>query len=450
MLRMHFNHDQKGRSVLKTKKWLMMVLSVLLVGSMLAGCGSKASDSSSTASGDDSGKAAESGELKGHLVIWTFFDQVKDMADQFQAKNPGVTVDVKMFPGDQYQTKLLTALQSGRDVPDIFDLERGYIGKFIDSKFLTDLSAMGAEDLVKDYIPYVQELGRSQDGKLRAISDHSSPGGFWYLRDTAKKYLGTDDPDKVSDMVSSWDKIIELGKKVAADSGGKVHLIQNAGDLFDIEAYNTQPWVKDGKLNIDPKWQTIYQTQLDIRKNNVDAKLPFMSAGWGNALNDGSVVLTSMPAWAGFMVDNKDDKAKGKYGVAKTPEGFYSGGTYRGIYEKSKNKDLAYEFIKYIAGEEWQQHNLEKTGNMPGNGKVYEANLDTYKSPLFGDENVLKPYYETVVKIPATKPDKYGEDIMSKWRKVAGDGVTNNRSFDDVVTDFKKEVKNAFPELNVD
>jgi multiple sugar transport system substrate-binding protein len=237
---------------------------------------------------------------------------------------------------------------------------------------------------------------------------------------------------------------------VAADSGGKVHLIQNAGDLFDIEAYNTQPWVKDGKLNIDPKWQTVYQTQLDIRKNNVDAKLPFMSAGWGNALNDGSVVLTSMPAWAGFMVDNKDDKAKGKYGVAKTPEGFYSGGTYRGIYEKSKNKDLAYEFIKYIAGEEWQQHNLEKTGNMPGNSKVYEANLDTYKSPLFGDENVLKPYYETVVKIPATKPDKYGEDIMSKWRKVAGDGVTNNRSYDDVVTDFKKEVKNAFPELNVD
>ena len=253
MLRMPFNHDQKGRSVLKTKKWLMMVLSVLLVGSMLAGCGSKASDSSGTASGDDSGKAAESGELKGHLVIWTFFDQVKDMADQFQAKNPGVTVDVKMFPGDQYQTKLLTALQSGRDVPDIFDLERGYIGKFIDSKFLTDLSAMGAEDLVKDYIPYVQELGRSQDGKLRAISDHSSPGGFWYLRDTAKKYLGTDDPDKVSDMVSSWDKIIELGKKVAADSGGKVHLIQNAGDLFDIEAYNTQPWVKDGKLNISVK-----------------------------------------------------------------------------------------------------------------------------------------------------------------------------------------------------
>lgn len=443
---------------MKTRKWLTMATSVVLAASLMAGCGnngnnnSAAGDASNSNNGSANTGASNGGtkELSGKLVIWTFFDQVKDMADQFEAKNPGVTVEVKMFPGDQYQTKLLTALQSGRDVPDIFDLERGYIGKFIDSKFLTDLSAMGGDDLVKDYIPYVQELGRSSDGKLRAISDHSSPGGFWYQKEIAKQYLGTDDPDKISEMVNSWDKIIDLGTKIAADSGGKEHLIQNAGDLFDIEAYNTQPWVKDGKLNIDPKWQTIFETQQKIRQGNVDAKLPFMSAGWGNALNDGSVVLTSMPAWAGFMIDNKDNKANGKYGVAKTPEGFYVGGTYRGIYDKSDNKDLAYEFIKYIAGTEWQQHNLEKTGNMPGSGKVYESNLDTYTSTFFGDQNILKPYYESVKQMPAIKADKYGEDILSKWRKAAGDGITNNLSYEDVVKNFKKEVKNTFPEIKVD
>ncbi|CAM3297189.1 extracellular solute-binding protein [Paenibacillus lupini] len=443
---------------MKTRKWLTMATSVVLAASLTAGCGNNgnnnntAGDASNANNGTANAGASNGGtkELSGKLVIWTFFDQVKDMAEQFEAKNPDVNIEVKMFPGDQYQTKLLTALQSGRDVPDIFDLERGYIGKFIDSKFLTDLSAMGGDDLVKDYIPYVQELGRSSDGKLRAISDHSSPGGFWYQKDIAKQYLGTDDPDKIGEMVSSWDKIIDLGKKIAADSGGKEHLIQNAGDLFDIEAYNTQPWVKDGKLNIDPKWQTIFETQQKIRQGNVDAKLPFMSAGWGNALNDGSVVLTSMPAWAGFMIDNKDNKANGKYGVAKTPEGFYVGGTYRGIYDKSDNKDLAYEFIKYIAGTEWQQHNLEKTGNMPGSGKVYESNLDTYTSPFFGDQKILKPYYESVKQMPAIKADKYGEDILSKWRKAAGDGVTNNLSYEDVVKNFKKEVKNTFPEIKVD
>ncbi|MGV7801900.1 hypothetical protein PJN14_30455, partial [Mycobacterium kansasii] len=67
------------------------------------------------------------------------------------------------------------------------------------------------------------------DGKIRAVSDHSSPGGFWYLRETAQEYLGTDDPDEISGMVDSWDKIIQLGKQVYEASGGKVHLIANAG-----------------------------------------------------------------------------------------------------------------------------------------------------------------------------------------------------------------------------
>ncbi|MFD2334358.1 ABC transporter substrate-binding protein [Cohnella sp. GCM10020058] len=453
---------------MKRKSWLPVSLALILILTLLSACGgnnngNNASPSSSasaspsasepaaspSASASSSESAAPSA-LSGKLVIWTFFDQVNDMAAKFMEKNPGVQVEVKMFPGDQYQTKLLTALQSGKDLPDIFDLERGYIGKFIDSKFLADLSALGAEDLVKDYVPYVQGLGRSSDGKLKAISDHSSPGGFWYLKETAKKYLGTDDAAEIGAMVSDWDKLIETGKKVYDQSGGKVHLIESANDLFDIMAYNTDAWVKDGALNIDPKWKDTYAVQQKIRESNVDAKLDFMSAGWGTALNSGTVVLTSMPAWAGFMIDNKDDKAVGKFGVAPAPLGFYTGGTYRGIYDKSPNKELAYEFIKYIASSEWQTYNLGKTGNMPGLATVYQDNMDSFKSTFFGDQNILKPYYDTVAKMPALSADKYGEEILSLWRKTAGQGITNKTDYDKVVASFKKEVKNAFPDLKVD
>lgn len=449
------------------KSWFSVSLALILILTLLSACGgnkgnntapsssapaspSASEPASPSASTPPASESAAPSALSGKLVIWTFFDQVKDMAAKFEEKNPGVQVEVKMFPGDQYQTKLLTALQSGKDLPDIFDLERGYIGKFIDSKYLTDLSEMGGEDLVKDYVPYVQGLGRSSDGKLKAISDHSSPGGFWYLKETAKKYLGTDDAAEIGAMVSDWDKLIETGKKVYEQSGGKVHLIENAGDLFDIMAYNTEPWVKDGTLVIDPKWKDTYATQQKIRENNVDAKLEFMSAGWGTALNSGTVVLTSMPAWAGFMVDNKDDKAAGKFGVASTPIGFYSGGTYRGIYDQSPNKALAYEFIKYIASSEWQTYNLGATGNMPGLATVYQDNMDSFKSTFFGDQNILKPYYDTVMKLPALSADKYGEEILSLWRKTAGQGIINKTNYDKVVASFKKEVKNAFPELKVD
>lgn len=439
-------------------KWISVLLALVLVFA-ITGCGKSTSKDNNQpgqgAGANEPGQNETPGDnedkaLEGKLVIWTFFDQVQDMGKQFEAKHPGVTVEVNMFPGDQYQTKLLSAFQSGNDVPDIFDLERGYIGKFIDSQFLADLSAMGIEDDLKEYIPYVRELGRAADGTIRAVSDHSSPGSFWYVRETAKQYLGTDDPSEISAMVDSWDKIIELGKKVYADSNGQVHLMANAGDVFDIAAYNTEPWVKDGKLNIDSKWKDYYEIQQSIRANNVDAKLGFMSAGWGNALNEGTVVLSAMPAWATFMIDNKEDKAVGKFGVAKTPEGFYVGGTYRGIYEKSPNKELALEFIKYIASPEWQQHNLEKTGNMPGSGEVYKDNMETFKHPFLGDQNPMEIYYDLVNGMPGISPDKYSEEVLSKWRKIAGEGITNKTSYDDVVATLKKEVKSAFPEIQVD
>jgi multiple sugar transport system substrate-binding protein len=445
----------------KKMKLLSIFLVMMMVFSFAAGCSQNKENAADSPNQNDepaqnnkentqSNDTNKERKIEGKLTIWTFFGQVEDMGKKFEEKYPDVDVEVKVFPGDQYQTKLLTALQSGQDVPDIFDLERGYIGKFIDSKFVADLSAMGAEELVKDYVPYAQELGRDKDGILRGVSDHSSPGGFWYIKENAKKYLGTDDSDKISEMVSSWDKIIELGKKIAQDSDGEVHLISHFGDVANVEAYHMEPWVKDEKLIIDSRWQEVYEIQKKIRMNNVDAKLGFFSAGWGNAINDGSVVLNTLPAWAGFMVDNKEDKAVGKYGVAKTPKGFYMGGTYRAIYEKSPNKELAYEFVKYIASPEWQDYNLDKTGNMPGNMTVYEDNLETFKGTFFGEQNILKPYYELVKNIPALRADKYGEEVLSKWRKIAGEGVENDYSYDEVVQKFKKEVKNAFPELQVD
>lgn len=420
------------------KKWLSWILVAVLTIGPIVGCAN-----------DGGSGEADPEKLSGKLTIWTFFAQVKDMAEQFEKKYPDVEVEVQVFPGDEYQTKLLTALQSGRNVPDVFDLERGYIGKFINSKYVADLSAMGGEDLVKDYVPYVQELGRDSKGTLRAVSDHSSPGGFWYIKDNAKKWLGTDDPEEISKMVDSWDKIIKLGKKVYEKSNGKVHLIDNYGSVNDVYAYNTKPWVKDGKLNIDPKWTEAYAVMEKMYANNVDGKLAFMSAGWGNALNDGSVVLTLAPAWAQFMIDNKDGKAADKYGVAKTPMGYYQGGTWRAIYEGSDNKELAYQFIKFIASEEWQQWNLENTGNLPGLLPVYEDNLKTFKSEVFGDQNILEPYYELVKSLPPVKADKYNEEILSKWRSISSEGIQNGQDINQVLKRFKSEVKNAFPELEV-
>jgi multiple sugar transport system substrate-binding protein len=52
--------------------------------------------------------------------------------------------------------------------------------------------------------------------------------------------------------------------------------------------------------------------------------------------------------------------------------------------------------------------------------------------------------------MPALQANKYDEGILSKWGKVAGDGLEKGASYDQVVAAFKKEVKNTYPELQVE
>ncbi|WP_077328955.1 ABC transporter substrate-binding protein [Virgibacillus siamensis] len=433
---------------MKSLKFFKLFLVLVFVLGLLAACsnGGDKSDAASDVNAD--AKAPE--DFQGELEIWTFFGQVKEMAAKFEEKYPNVKVNVSVFPGDQYQTKLMNAINTKTDVPDIFDLERGYMGKFINQPFVANLSEMGAEKLVEDYIPYVRELGIAEDGTIRAISDHSSPGAFWYHRDLAKKYLGTDDPQKVSKMVSSWDKIIELGKKVKKKSNGKVHLISHFGDVYNVEVSNQEMWIKDGKLNIDPQWETVFNKMKTIRGEGIDAKLGYFSAGWGDALNEGGVIMFANPSWAGFMVDNENGKAKGKYGLAKTPSGYYQGGTYRSIYEGSDNKKLAYEFIKFIASEEWQQYNLKKTGNMPALKTVYEKNLGNFTHELFGNQKILKTYYDLVMEIPPQKATGKNKAISSLWYDATSEAIDSGEDYKKALSDFKASVKNGYPEVEVE
>ena len=386
--------------------------------------------------------------LKRHLVMWTYFSEVQLFARQFEQAHPGVRVDVKVFPGSDYETKMRLALQTGQNAPDIFDLERGYIGKYLDAPFVEDLTPMGAEELVRGYVPYAAALGRDQQGRVKAVTDNASPGGFWYRRDLAKEYLGTEDPQQVSEMVNDWQKIIALGKKVVAQSRGKVHLLASYADVIMVHQYWLQPWVSGNALRVDPGWTRVMDIARDIRLSGVDAKLDAFSPAWGAAWNNGSVIMFAWPSWAEFLIDK--EKTSGKWGIAKAPKGYYAGGTYRAIYTGSHNKDLAFELIKFIAQPAWQTYNLQQTHNMPALQKVYERLADSYHPRLFAGQPVLKTYYPIAMEIPARSPDKYSEAIQSLFNTTVSDMIRKGQSNEEAMAAFKQQVRNAFPELQVD
>lgn len=417
---------------------------VIAAGGALAAGGSLAAALSWRTS---AAQATPSPQIEGNVSMWTFFDQVEIAAERFMAANTGVNMTVEVFPGDQYETKMRLALQNDQDAPDLFDTDLGYQGEYINGPFMEDLSAMGAEEVIADYIPYLQAFSKDANGVIRAIIDHSAPGGFWYRRDVAEQYLGTGVYTEVGALVDSWDKVIEIGTEVAAQSKGQVHLLDSYNAVFAVERYNMDPWVVEGRLNIDERWNEALDAMRAIRENNVDAKLDAFSAPWGAAWNNGSVMMFAWPSWASFLID--PEQTGNTWGVAKAPKPYYGGGRFSSIYTRSDSKELGFEYLKFVASPEWQQYNLETTLNMPALRSVYEQNLDT-TLPLFGDQPVLATYYEIAQAIPERQSDEYGEAIGDMFVSAVSDMIREGQTNEDAFASLREQVRSAYPDLQVD
>src|SRR5579875_3761521 len=123
---------------------------------LLSACGGSSTQSGS--SGSTSSKT-------GTLLAWTYFDQAKIAASQFMKSHPGIKVNMQVFPGNNYETKLRLALSTDQSPPDLFDMDADYLGKYINT-FPEDLTSYGVDNLVSG----------SQVLAYRIPYGYSSPG----------------------------------------------------------------------------------------------------------------------------------------------------------------------------------------------------------------------------------------------------------------------------------
>lgn len=387
---------------------------------------------------------AETQELKGEFLWWSFFDQAPFLKAAFEEAYPDITVNLELFGGGEYQTKLMTTIMSNQGVPDLMDLEEGYVYKFIESPMIADLTKLGGEALVEDYYPWAAAMGRNSDGVLKGISDNVSPVAFWYIRDAMEKWLGTSDDVEISEMLSSWDKIIEVAKDVKEKSGGSVYLLPNLGEIVKVEGYSITPFIRDGKFSIAPEWYELIALMRTLNDEGLVANLGSWSGEWATAWNNGELLIRVMPSWDFFT---NWDKNNGNVGVAKPPENSYEGGNFRAIYEGSNKKALIMEFLKFMASPEYQIANLDKYNQMPANQKVMETLGQGYSSERFGGQNILATYNTISSNIPDIVPDMYTRRAQNLFSKYAREGIANGLTDAQIIDNFKKALKDEYPEI---
>ena len=163
----------------------------------------------------------ESVNYKGTIDVWSWNDELltSGMIDEFNEKYPDIEINLITIPNDNnaYSTKLISTLRSGVCPPDVYLAESANIKKLSNMNYYEDLSKepYNAEELTDKMVPYTVELGKNdKDNSIRALTWQATPGGFFYRRSLAKEYLGTDDPEQVSAMMTNMDDFIALGEQL--------------------------------------------------------------------------------------------------------------------------------------------------------------------------------------------------------------------------------------------
>lgn len=401
----------------------------------------------------------------GTINMWSFTNEFETSGfiEKFNKVYPNIKVNLKVIPNENnaYSTNLVAKLASGVDAPDVFTSEVSYVNRIVNLPFYEDLSKApyNGEEIAKNLIPYTVDLGRNQDDHgIRAFSWAAAPGGIFYKRSLAKKYFGTDDPDEISKKFSTVGSLIETGKELNEKSGGRVKLLPKYSEMYNVEAGSrTHAWVENNKLIIDNNIMKYIDYAKDIREAGIDANFSQWSAPWSASMA-GEVKGTDvfsyvLPSWGlQYVLASNAPDTTGDWGFAKTHSAYYWGGTWIGMYNKSENKELAWQFIKYMTTSDFQTWSAKEHGDFPSNldsAKQISTNNEGI-SAFVGGQNVAKAYNDIIPSINGKLVTKYDETIAKKFKDNLDLYINGEKTKEEFLEQFKADVKIAFPDLDVE
>jgi raffinose/stachyose/melibiose transport system substrate-binding protein len=177
---------------------------VLVLGALgLTACSAGASDGAS-AGGDVTMSLWQNSTTGPGQEFWD-----KTVAD-FEADNPGVTIDVQAIQNEDLDGKLQTALNSG-DAPDIF-LQRGggKMAAMVAAGQLMDITD-GISDQVTKEIPKGSFIANSLEDKIYAMPVAVLPGGIFYSQDLFDAAGITETPTTIDALEADAAKLKATG-----------------------------------------------------------------------------------------------------------------------------------------------------------------------------------------------------------------------------------------------
>jgi multiple sugar transport system substrate-binding protein len=286
-------------------------------------------------------------------------EQLRAMVDQFEAANPGVTVEITSLPWGQAFERLATMVQGGQ-TPDVVEMPDRWLSLYANAGQLVDLTPFLAEwDGTAELTDATKAFGSVISGQT-----HMIPYGFYLRAMFWNKKLfaeaGLDRaPETLQEFYDFSAKIAELdGKYGYCLRGGpgatNGYIMMMLNFLGENKYFN-----EDGTSTLDdPKAIEGLQFIVDMYQNGL---VPRDSVNWGfNEIVAGfySGTCAMLDQDPDALIAIKERMPAEDFAVAPMPLGpagksfptiGYAGWS---IFEASEHKDLAFDLIAHLSSRE--------------------------------------------------------------------------------------------------
>jgi lactose/L-arabinose transport system substrate-binding protein len=359
----------------------------------------------------------------GEITIWSWniaASSLKATIAGFNKLHPDIKVTVQDL-GNQptYDKSIAGCAAGGVGLPDIVTIENGeaenYWSQFPDC--FVDLHTLGytAEDQKK--FPDFKRTELEVGDKAYAMPWDSGPVAVFYRRDFYEK-AGVDPAS-----MKTWDDFIAAGKKIqAANPGVSMTTADFNGDSEFFRMISNEQgcayFAEDGQtITVNQPKCVDAMTKLKEMK---DAGI-ISSADWSTKITNntaGTVATQVYGGWYEGTIRTESAGENGKWGVylmpsltADGPRAANLGGSSLAITSASKNKEAAYEYLKYTLGtNEGQITMLKEFGLVPS---LVSALDDPYVSqglPYWCGQAVWKDILGTLPKVVPSRGTQFQSD----------------------------------------
>jgi multiple sugar transport system substrate-binding protein len=346
-------------------------------------------------------------------------------------------------------------LAAGTGAPDVAMIEGGYMGKFKDGSGLENLydAPYNAKGMKKDFVEMKWNLAISADDKrLSGIPWDIGPATYFYRKDVFKSVGLPSEPDAVYKLMSTYDGILKVAQKVYIK--GKRWLLPNAAYLYTWNFMNRDFYNEKLELQLDRKGTMDgLNAAIKMRKNGWDAKVTDMWTNEANAgLANGSILSVVAGGWyGGFLKSWVSPKNAGKWGVTRLPAGMPDsnwGGSYLAIPSQSKNKEVAWEFIKYaLVNANSQNTMFKKVDYFPAYKPAWnDKSIYDAKDPYFDGQKTKALWVDISKHIKPVFSTLMDSTTDSTIYSTVNTGLNENKTAAQIVEMIKKAVSDATAE----